>query len=103
MPQGFPLVVDVSYPDDVAQQQEKVVQTGNPLGAYSDFWVSGAGGNSTRDLRGLFGEAIQGRVAPSEYAKQLQAYVQAHFAELLKQAGLAAVDLANPARRPSAL
>jgi ABC-type glycerol-3-phosphate transport system substrate-binding protein len=103
VPQGFPLVVDVSYPDDVAKQQEKVVQTGNPLGTYSDFWVSGAGGASTRDLRGLFGEAVQGRVAPPEYAKQLQAYVQAHFAELLQQAGLAAVDLANPARRPSAL
>lgn len=103
LPEGFPLVVDVSYPDDVAKLQEKVVQKPSPLGAYSDFWVSGAGGKSTQDLRALFGEAVQGRVAPVEYAKQLQAYVQAHFAEMLAQAGLTATDLANPARRPSKL
>ncbi|GAB3436525.1 hypothetical protein GCM10027569_90030 [Flindersiella endophytica] len=102
VPEGFPLVTEVAYPDDVAKLQEKVRLTGNPIGVYSDFWVSG-GGQATQDLRGLFGQAIQGRVAAPEFATQLQAYVQAHFTELLGHAGLTDGDLANPARRPATL
>lgn len=103
VPRGFPLVADVAYPEDVRNQLERVEQKGTTLPAYGDFWVKGAGGKSSQDLRVLFTEAVQAKVSPQDYANQVEAYVRAHFAELLKQAGLTSADLANPSRRPRQL
>lgn len=74
---------------------------GNAEANYNGFWTGGATPAQTTDLHNLLKDCLQGKLTPTEYASQLQAYVMDHLDESIKAAGLSQADLDNPARRPS--
>jgi ABC-type glycerol-3-phosphate transport system substrate-binding protein len=102
-PQGPLLVSGVSYDRQVEDLFAKVRLRGSIPPAYGTFWVLGAGGRSTVDLRNHFVSVLQGKFDPQDYATRLQRYVESHLDEMMETAGLSADDVANPARRPAML
>lgn len=102
-PQGPLLVSDVTYQKDVEALFAKVRPRGSLAPAYGSFWVLGAGGRSTVDLRNHFVSVLQRKLDPQDYATKLQQYVESHLDEMVREAGLSEEDVANPARRPATL
>lgn len=103
LPQGPPLVANVSYPPEISDLLERVQQKGILAPRYGDFWVAGGGGRTSDDLQSLFTDLLQGKLTPTKYGKRVQRYVEKNFDELLALADLTESDLANPARSPQSV
>lgn len=100
---GGPLQVrGVTVPDKESSLFSGLKELGNAEVNYNGFWVSGAGGPHTENLHNLMAEALNGKITPEEYGKQLQAYHKKDFADYLALAELTQEDLDDPARQPGA-
>ena len=90
----------VEYPPQYQKLFRNVKFLGNAEVAYNGDWTSFGGGDIQKDLRGLLQSALQGHISPQKYSTMLQHYVMTHFDAILKNVGLTAADVANPARQP---
>jgi hypothetical protein len=90
----------VEYPPQYQRLFRNVTFLGNAEAAYNGDWTSFGGGDIQKDLRGLLQSALQGHISPQQYSTMLQHYVMKHFDAILKNVGLTAADVANPARQP---
>ncbi|HEY8458415.1 MAG TPA: extracellular solute-binding protein [Actinopolymorphaceae bacterium] len=100
-PQGPPLVAGVEYPADLAELFSGVEPRGVMRARYADFWLNGAGGRTSRDLRTLFARFLRGEMSARQYVVRLQRYVQRNFGRFLQLARLTQDDIDSPARRPA--
>jgi hypothetical protein len=64
------------------------------------LWSSGAGDVTTQDLRALFQSALEAKITPADYAKQLQAYLTDNLDTILELSSLTQADIDDPARQP---
>ncbi|MGI8483714.1 MAG: ABC transporter substrate-binding protein [Thermomicrobiales bacterium] len=73
---------------------------GNAEANYNGFWTAGAGGQYTKDAHNLLAQALQGKISPEEFGKQLQAFHTKNFAAYLELASLTQADVNDPTRQP---
>lgn len=99
-PAGPLEVQGVAYPEEFQKLFSQIKFLGNAEAAYNGEWTSFGGGDIQKDVRTLLQNALQGKITPQQYGKQLQTYVKTNFAAILKQIGLTQADLDNPARQP---
>ncbi|MGI8643312.1 MAG: ABC transporter substrate-binding protein [Thermomicrobiales bacterium] len=99
-PSGPLEVQGVDQPPELVELFETVTLLGNAEINYNGFWTSGGGGNLRQDLRGLFQDALEGDLAPDEYASRLQEYITENLDDFLERADLTRDDIEDPARQP---
>lgn len=96
-----PLAVEgVEYPAADQKLFRQVRFLGNAEASYNGAWTSFVGGDIQKDQFGLLQNALQGKITPQQYGKQLQDYTMKNFDAILKQARLTRADIANPAKQP---
>lgn len=99
-PSGPLEVQGVEDPPELQELFDQVTLLGNAETNYNGFWTGAGGGNIKQDLRSLFQDALEGDLAPDEYASQLQEYIVDNLDAILETADLTRDDIEDPARQP---
>lgn len=99
-PSGPLEVQGVEDPPELQELFDQVTLLGNAEINYNGFWTGAGGGNIKQDLRNLFQDALEGDLAPDEYASQLQEYIVDNLDAILETADLTRDDIEDPARQP---
>lgn len=98
---GGPLQVHgVTVPKEEDALFADLKMLGNAEINYNGFWTSGGGGQYLTDSRNLLADALQGKITPDDFSKQLQDYHAKNFDAYLELAGLTQDDVDDPTRQP---
>jgi hypothetical protein len=98
---GGPLqIVGVEDTPKVKELFANIPNSGNAEAAYNGVWTSGGDSEFSIGCRDLFKNALEGSIAPEDYATQLQAYFQDNFDAYLELAQMTQADIDDPSRQP---
>ena len=100
-PGGPVMVRDVVLPDAMQAQMDGIKMMGNAENQINLTLLQFSGVSDLKDKqRNLFNDALQAKITPEEFGKQLQQLYMDNFDEILTKSGLTKDDLDNPQRQP---
>jgi ABC-type glycerol-3-phosphate transport system substrate-binding protein len=100
-PGGPVMVRDVVLPTEMQAQMDSITMLGNAENGVNLTLLQFAGVGDLKDKqRNLFNDALQAKITPVDFGKELQKLYMDNFAEILTKSGLTQENLDNPQVAP---
>ncbi|HEV8633891.1 MAG TPA: hypothetical protein VG370_06580 [Chloroflexota bacterium] len=100
-PSGPLMVKGVEDPPEIQKMFGDIKFVGNAEINYNNFLGWGGGGSPhMRTSFNIYKDALEGKMPPAEFGRQIQSLITTNFDDLLKRAQLTKEDVDNPAKQP---